>query len=478
MSTQIKATGVPEYFNSVWREAIENGAFAKEGLDVSWREESLGTGAMCKSLSAGEVDVAVLLTEGAIADIIKCGNHRIVGIFVNSPLNWGIHVPATSTITEPTMLRGKTFGISRYGSGSHLMASVFATQHKWDSSRDISFAEIGDLTNARAALGSGKADVFLWEKFTTQFVVDQGEWKCIGEHPTPWPAFVVTVRTEFLEQHPTAIATMMRVLKETGRELSRTIEHAKIESEVCSRYNLTPLRYQAALKSVVWSCELSVPEQTLRQVVTCLGESGILSAQQVTDFTPQSVISALTLLTTEDSSKPSTITNVMYQWRVQSIYNALKSRGKSMTDALTVEDLTSLGHLDQYHYLGTRACDECANILGLQPSRRVLDVGSGIGGPARYLAQKTGCHVTGVEIQNELVEAARDLTSRCQNVRDLVEYICNDITQIDVPEQSFDHFISMLVFLHIPERPRLFDRCFNALKPGGTFLIEDFFQLQ
>ena len=95
----------------------------------------------------------------------------------------------------------------------------------------------------------------------------------------------------------------------------------------------------------------------------------------------------------------------MYNWRVDALMTALERRGKA-SGPLHLEDLTSLGHLDQYHYLGTDACDDVAALLGLRPGVSMLDVGSGIGGPARYLAATTGCSVVGVELQPELVRAA------------------------------------------------------------------------
>ena len=69
--TTIRVGGVPEHFNSPWHIAIESGAFAKAGLDVQWTTIDTGTGAMCKALANGEIDIAVALTEGVVADIAK-----------------------------------------------------------------------------------------------------------------------------------------------------------------------------------------------------------------------------------------------------------------------------------------------------------------------------------------------------------------------------------------------------------------------
>lgn len=168
----------------------------------------------------------------------------------------------------------------------------------------------------------------------------------------------------------------------------------------------------------------------------------------------------------------------MYNWRVAAVHNALAKRGKA-EGPLTVEDLTSLGHLDQYHYLGVEACDELIEILGLDSTSKVLDIGSGIGGPARYLSMKSGCDVTGVELQADLNKAAAELTARV-GIDDKVRFVTGDfVSQYNAREErlhgvAFDHFISLLVFLHIPDRHSLLAACHDALSPGGTFLIEDF----
>lgn len=179
---------------------------------------------------------------------------------------------------------------------------------------------------------------------------------------------------------------------------------------------------------------------------------------------------------TPTDSNENPLPSVMYDWRVRSIQNALKSIGKE-TGSLDISDLTNLGHLDQYHYLGVNACDQAIQILNLTDERKVLDVGSGVGGPARYLAHQTGCSLTCIELQEGLNQMAIDLTRRV-GLADQIEYITGDITQLSIKnlqwEKSYDHFISWLVFLHISQRGRLLQNCYEALKPGGTFLIEDF----
>jgi len=170
------------------------------------------------------------------------------------------------------------------------------------------------------------------------------------------------------------------------------------------------------------------------------------------------------------------LSSVMYNWRVAAVQNALALRGKA-EGPLTIEDLTSLGHLDQYHYLGTEACDEAISLLGIGTGAKVVDVGSGIGGPARYIAAKSGCDITGVELQGDLVEAAKELTSRA-SLSDKVSFITGAFQEVCGAKDGalagqFDHLLSLLTFCHFPDRDGALHDCFACLKPGGTFLIED-----
>jgi cyclopropane fatty-acyl-phospholipid synthase-like methyltransferase len=128
--------------------------------------------------------------------------------------------------------------------------------------------------------------------------------------------------------------------------------------------------------------------------------------------------------------------------------------------------------LDQWHYHGTEAIRAAADKLGLQPSSRVLDVGSGIGGPARYLAYTVGCHVTALELQADLNSIAVDLTER-SGLSGRVTHVCGDALTYPLAVALFDAVVSWLAILHIPDRPRLCARLAQALRPGGGCYIED-----
>ena len=154
--------------------------------------------------------------------------------------------------------------------------------------------------------------------------------------------------------------------------------------------------------------------------------------------------------------------------RVERIHNELALIDLDGAAPLTVEQLAPF---DQYHYFGTEAVDEAIVALGLGPRMRVLDIGSGIGGPARYIAATTAAHVTALELQPDLDSLAADLTTRC-GLAHLVEHRCGDI--LDGLRERYDAVVSFLCFLHIADRRRLLAACRSVLPVGGGMYIEDF----
>lgn len=151
----------------------------------------------------------------------------------------------------------------------------------------------------------------------------------------------------------------------------------------------------------------------------------------------------------------------------------LAALGVGPDDAVRVDQLTSF---DQFHYEGTAAVDDSAVALRLGPGSRVLDIGSGLGGPARYLADRVGCTVTALELQPELHEAGRRLTERSGMV-DQVSHVNGDILDGLPDGRGFDAIVSMLCFLHIPDRVGLFASCADVLASGGRIFIDDYFEL-
>lgn len=248
-TTGLKIGGVPEHFNLPWRLAIEEGKFAKTGLNLHWSDMTGGTGQMIRGLETGSLDVAVLLTEGITKAILEGLKARIVQVYVVSPLNWGIHVPAKSSIQVNDDLKNGTFAISRYGSGSHLMAYVMADQENWKPDQ-LKFNVIGDIYGGLWALENNEAQAFLWERFTTFPFVEQGKCRYIGDLVTPWPCFVVAAREEIVEQHGDLLKTMCQVVNQRAWEMKNDPNIAEI---ISWRYNLRMDQVQQWLQLTEWN---------------------------------------------------------------------------------------------------------------------------------------------------------------------------------------------------------------------------------
>lgn len=157
---------------------------------------------------------------------------------------------------------------------------------------------------------------------------------------------------------------------------------------------------------------------------------------------------------------------------VDRIYNDLKSIGVKDDDKLSVKQLTPF---DQLHYFGTDAVDEAIEKLEINAESRILDVGAGLGGPARYIADKTGCSVTAVELQSDMNDVAKSLTERC-GLDSKVEHVCADIHEAELSSEKFDAIVSWLAIYHIPEQLSLYQKLGGSLKSGGKLYFEDLFR--
>ncbi|MBS0290867.1 MAG: methyltransferase domain-containing protein [Proteobacteria bacterium] len=152
------------------------------------------------------------------------------------------------------------------------------------------------------------------------------------------------------------------------------------------------------------------------------------------------------------------------------VARGLASLGIASSDPIAPEQLFPF---DQWHYHGTAALAEAARSLALGAQSRVLEIGSGIGGPARYLAHTVGCHVCALELQPKVHDIARDLTHRC-GLDERVTHLCGDALSYPLPPAEYDAVVSWLAVLHIPDRPRLLRQIAGSLRPGGAFFVEDF----
>lgn len=264
---------MPEHFNLAWYLTLKNGEYKAEGINLRWQDYYGGTGAMTKALREGEIDMAVILTEGIVKDIIDGNQSKIVQTFVQTPLIWGIHVAHNSKFKTIADLKGTRAAISRYGSGSHLMAYVNAENNDWNLEADLKFEVIDDIDGAVKALTEGTADYFMWERFMTKPLVDNGTFRHIANCPTPWPCFVIAVRNEFLEENEYDVKTILEIINNTTTDFK---DIPSIDKTISNRYNLKLSDVQEWLSLTEWSQKLT-DAKTIENVQNTLFKLDIIS---------------------------------------------------------------------------------------------------------------------------------------------------------------------------------------------------------
>jgi sarcosine/dimethylglycine N-methyltransferase len=154
----------------------------------------------------------------------------------------------------------------------------------------------------------------------------------------------------------------------------------------------------------------------------------------------------------------------------------LAGRLKTALAALGPEDqqLTpgQLANLDQFHTRGLAATAELGTLAGVTAGMSVLDVGSGVGGPARFLAATCGCQVTGVDLSEPFVDAARYLTERTGQ-SELVSFDTASALELPFDDGHFDLVLLQHVAMNISDRTRLYREIRRVLKSGGKFATFD-----
>lgn len=272
----LKIGGVPEHFNLPWRMAIEEGRFREEGIQLHWSDMGGGTGQMIRGLENKSLDVAVLLTEGITRAILQGLDVRILEVYVTTPLHWGIHVPYKSSIDRVDDLQGKTFAISREGSGSHLMAYVRAFQEGWDT-EELKFNVVGDVYGGLWALENDEAQAFLWEKYTTHPFTEQKKCRYIDEVVTPWPCFVIAARREICEKYPEALDRMCKIVNQKAAELKANEDVADI---ISWRYNLRHGQVENWLNETEWNYQGIEYPLAFEKTISYLLKMGLLQQEE------------------------------------------------------------------------------------------------------------------------------------------------------------------------------------------------------
>ncbi|QWX85131.1 ABC transporter substrate-binding protein [Cellulophaga sp. HaHaR_3_176] len=269
---KVKIIGVPEHFNMPWHLAIDENAFKERGIELEWTDIPEGTGKMCQMLADNETDLAIILTEGIVKSITEGNPTKIVQEYISSPLLWGIHVAADSTYKKISELENTKAAISRFGSGSHLMAYVMAEKENWNTEK-LNFEVINNLEGAVTALTNNTADFFMWERFTTKPLVDNGTFRRIEDCPTPWPCFVVAATDSFIAENRSALKHILEVINMYTEEF-KTIP--SIDKTLSNSYNQKLEDIKEWLSITKWS-QSKMENKTLENVQNSLLKLNLIS---------------------------------------------------------------------------------------------------------------------------------------------------------------------------------------------------------
>jgi MPBQ/MSBQ methyltransferase len=156
---------------------------------------------------------------------------------------------------------------------------------------------------------------------------------------------------------------------------------------------------------------------------------------------------------------------------LDSILAALRDAGKDLT-RLSPDDLAPV---DEFHVRGREATAELAKRAALEPGSRVLDVGSGLGGSARYLAAQHGCRVTGIDLTQEYVDVANHLATMV-GLSDQVDFQQASALQMPFDDESFDVVWTEHVQMNIADKNTFYGEISRVARPGGVLLFHDIFQ--
>ncbi len=275
-NVKIRLGGVPEHFNLPIQLAKERGVFSSRGVDLEWTDFGGGTGQMTQALRENEVDACILLTEGMITDIIKGNPSKIISEYVTTPLTWGIHTGINNPIINYRDIFDKNYAISRFGSGSHLMAIVDA-ESKGHKLNNEQFTVIKDINGALPSLDRLETDVFYWEKYTTKPFVDSGQLRRVGEYNTPWPCFVIAATDKILKEQPDSIIRMLRTIHD---ECDKFMHDDTIVKMVCERYDQKIKDVERWYNSTEWAIHGWVSEKMMKSVIYHLRQAEIISPDE------------------------------------------------------------------------------------------------------------------------------------------------------------------------------------------------------
>ena len=274
----IRVGGVPEHFNYPFYLARDYGLYKKHNISVDFIIQKCGTGAMISALKQHNLDIIIALTEGLIQEMLSGTKIDLMGTYVESPLCWAISGKSNSTLKN---LKNKKFGISRIGSGSHLMACVYAMQNNWDKN-DISFKVVGDFESLRSSVNNNETDVFLWETFTSKPFYDSGELTRLGQITTPWPCFMIATLRDTKTKRMEEFNRFMTCMQEAVQIFKR--EKNKMPIQIAQKYSLSIEDVYKWYNQVNITASVSISKKAIDCVVKTLKKMNLVRDEDIKNF--------------------------------------------------------------------------------------------------------------------------------------------------------------------------------------------------
>lgn len=279
INSHIRVGGVPEHFNLPWQLAAERDIFSSEGIDLAWTVYAGGTGAMTQALNNGELDIAILLTEGFISAANQGLKAKIAKVYIETPLIWGIYSGANSKIKTADEAVKSKYAISRFGSGSHLMAMIHAGQ------RDVKLTEenftiVNSLHGAVESLVRNETQLFYWEKFMTRPHVKSGELNLVGEFSAPWSSFLIIASDQVIKQKAEIVQKLLRMMNAeciAFKQDNSSVIHLR------KKFDMSMTEARNWLRNTQWNYDYNVESISLENAKAALASINMCQPNLRTD---------------------------------------------------------------------------------------------------------------------------------------------------------------------------------------------------
>ncbi len=271
-TTFLKIGGVPEHFNLPWLQAFQKQKMQALDIETNWVFFPGGTGAMTQALHSGDLDVAILLTEGFLAAFQKGLKAKIIQCYIETPLQWGIYSNKKNQLSFDTTTK---VAVSRKGSGSHLMPLIHS-EMMGKTLRDDQFKVIHHLEDGIAALNED-CDYFYWEKWMTLPFVESGEAKKVGEFHAPWSSFLIVASDRCIETQAEQLKALLDIIE---NQVTCFLADSETPAEIHQQFKLSEQNAKIWLSEQQWHHhQNTLSKSELENAMQALNRVGINMSQ-------------------------------------------------------------------------------------------------------------------------------------------------------------------------------------------------------